>query len=75
MKSNDKKYSSEGLEIVIARSLDEIEAIRPIWEKMQSDKSSPVINTHINRFLSVIEARDGSQQAGSNLWLGELLNF
>jgi len=62
MKSSDKKYSFEGLEIVIARSPDEIEAIRPIWEKMQHNEPYPVINADIDRFLSVIEAGGDSMR-------------
>jgi len=56
MKISDKKYFSEGLEVVIARSLDEIEAIRPIWEKMQAKEPYLVINADINRYLSVLKA-------------------
>jgi len=56
MKSSDKKYFSEGLEIVIAKTLDEIEAIRPIWEQMQAKEPYPVINADINTYLSMLKA-------------------
>lgn len=45
------------MEIVIVRSLDEIEAIRPIWEEMQSNQSYPAINADIDRYLSVLESQ------------------
>jgi hypothetical protein len=42
--------------IVVAKSFDEIEAIRPIWEKMQRNEPYPVPNADIDRYLSVIKA-------------------
>ena len=56
MKISHKKYLSEGVEIVIARSLDEVEAMRPIWEQMQAKEPYPVINADIDRYLSVLKA-------------------
>ena len=56
MKSSDKKYFSDGLEIIVARTFDEIEAIRPIWEEMQSKESFPKPNADIDRYLSVLKA-------------------
>ena len=60
-KKQEERFS-EGLEIVIARSPDEIEAIRPIWERMQHDEPYPVINADIDRYLSVVEASSEQTQ-------------
>ena len=60
MNISHKRHLYDGLEIVIARSLDEIETIRPIWEEMQHNEPFPVLNADIDRFLCVIEANGGS---------------
>ena len=46
----------DGWKFSIATSIKEIEAIRPIWEKMQDKESSPAINADIDRYISVVEA-------------------
>lgn len=45
--------------VIIARSLEEIERIRPEWEQMQSEEEYPIINADIDRYLSIIEAKGG----------------
>ena len=45
-------------EIVTATNIEEIEAIRPIWEQMQRAMPHPVPNADIDRYLSVIESSD-----------------
>jgi len=40
---------------VIARNLEEIEAIREIWKQMQRDGSMPVLNSDVDRYLAVVE--------------------
>ena len=62
MKNSDKKYFSEGFETVITRSLDEIEAIRPVWEEMQRSEPYPVINADVDRYLSVIQGSNRRMQ-------------
>jgi len=42
--------------IKIAKSLEEIEAIRGIWEQMQSGESLPILNSDIDHYLSVVES-------------------
>jgi len=56
MKRAFQTRRTDGLEVVIARSPDEIEAIRPIWEEMQHNEPYPVINADIDRYLSVLKA-------------------
>jgi hypothetical protein len=42
----------------IIRTLDQIETIRPVWEKMQANEPYPVINADIDRYLSVLQAAE-----------------
>jgi len=60
VKISDKEHLSDEVEIVVARSVGEIERIRPIWEKMQKDASNPVVNANIDRYLSLVEVNDGA---------------
>jgi len=55
-RKNDKTKLPDGWKFSIATSVEEIEAIRPIWEEMQGKESSPAINADIDRYLSVVEA-------------------
>ena len=57
MKTKFEKKSCDQWEIKVATSFEEIEDIRPIWEKMQSDEPCPVPNTDIDRYLSVVKTR------------------
>ncbi len=50
------------MEIIKATSLEEIEAIRPAWEKMQIDEPHPIINANIDRYLSVVKTSDDDVQ-------------
>lgn len=54
--------STSNLEFVTLNTCEEIESIRPVWEKMQAEEPYSVLNSDIDRFLSVIEASDGSVQ-------------
>jgi len=47
------------LEIVTIRSLEEIEEIRPIWERMQRNQAFPIINADVDRYLSVLKSQKG----------------
>jgi hypothetical protein len=49
--------SCDGYEKIIARTVGEIESIRPIWEQMQRNQPYPVINADIDRYLSVLESQ------------------
>ena len=44
-----------GWEIKIAKSFEEIEAVRDIWIQMQRDESMPALNTDIDRYLAIVE--------------------
>jgi hypothetical protein len=48
--------------IVTATNFEEIEAIRPIWEQMQSDEPHPIPNADIDRYLSVVKTRGDDVQ-------------
>jgi len=50
------QYSGD-CEIVAATNIEEIEAIRPIWEQMQRDEPHPVPNADIDRYLSIVKTR------------------
>jgi hypothetical protein len=43
-------------QVTIARSFEEIEAIRPIWEQMQHNEPNVPINTDIDGYISVVKA-------------------
>jgi len=58
MPSQSKKESAVKWEVVVARESEEIETMRPIWEAMQRNESSPVPNADIDRFLAVAEHQD-----------------
>ncbi len=51
-----KNNFDDGWEVMTVRSIDEIEAIRPLWEKMQADEPYPIVNADIDRYLSVLRA-------------------
>jgi CelD/BcsL family acetyltransferase involved in cellulose biosynthesis len=51
------KYDG-GWEITVTRSLNQIDAIRPLWEQMQQNENFPNPNPDINRYLSVIDSAD-----------------
>jgi hypothetical protein len=62
MSKNSVKNLPDGWEIRVAESRDEIEAIRPIWERMQSLQNYPTIDADIDRHLSVVESMEGKAQ-------------
>ena len=45
-----------GWEVKIARSFEEIEAIREVWMQMHASQPVPALNTDIDRYLSVMES-------------------
>lgn len=55
-------YLQDGWDVTVARSSEDIEALRPVWEQMQAKEPCPILNADIDRFLSVIEASGGSVQ-------------
>jgi hypothetical protein len=56
MHNCQKNYNNS--KITIARNIDQIEAIRPIWEKMQQNENSPKPNADIDRYLSTITSTE-----------------
>jgi hypothetical protein len=56
MKTKDGKNKVDDMEIIVLRSLEEIEEVRPIWEEMQHSEPYPVINADIDQYVSVIKA-------------------
>ncbi len=60
MKVVSNVQTSEKWSIVVARSTEEIETIRPIWERMQQAESVPVLNVDIDRYLTFVESMKGS---------------
>ena len=51
-----KVQSSDQWKVVVARDVEEVEAIRPIWEQMQHDEPRPAPDADIDRYLSVVES-------------------
>ena len=47
-------------EIVVAKELEDIEIIRPIWEEMQRNENCPTPNADIDRFLSIVEHQEST---------------
>ncbi|MBN2593274.1 MAG: GNAT family N-acetyltransferase [Sedimentisphaerales bacterium] len=56
MKAEFETKSCDEWKIKIAKSFEEVEAIRDIWMQMQRDESVPALNTDIDRYLSVMES-------------------
>lgn len=46
--------------VTVLSSIEDIKAIRPVWEQMQAEEPYSVLNSDIDRFLCVIEASGGS---------------
>ena len=59
-KRNNKIELPGGWELNIAESRDEIEAIRPIWEKLQSLESCPTVDADIDRYITVMDTKSDS---------------
>jgi len=57
MRKESDTQPSDGLEIVVIKSFEEIEANREVWEQMQADKAYPQINADIDWYLSVVKTR------------------
>ncbi len=55
-KSSKLQPADDG-QVIVARNLEEIERIRPVWEQMQSDEPYPIINADIDRYLSIVKAK------------------
>lgn len=62
MEGESKTKSAANWEIVVAKELEDIETIRPIWEEMQHNESCPTPNADIDRFLAVVEHQESTVQ-------------
>jgi hypothetical protein len=56
MKKGFRVKTCDECTIKIAKSFEEVEAIRDIWMQMQQDESGPALNTDIDYYLSVLES-------------------
>jgi len=62
MKNYPVASRSNGLDVVIVRSVEGIEAIRETWERLQSEESYPKINADIDRYLTIhMTVRDDAE--------------
>ena len=64
MKLKEEKNNkvSDGWEIRIAETVDQIEEIRSVWEKMQNTEEFPSINADIDHYLSVLKTMNKNVQ-------------
>jgi len=46
----------KGWTTAVVRDLEQVEAIRPVWEQMQRVEPLPVVNADIDRYISVLES-------------------
>ena len=56
MENTTAAQSCDDLTITYAGNPEEIEAIRTVWEQMQSQEASPVPDADIDRFISVVKS-------------------
>lgn len=62
MKEEPEATNCDGWEIVVAKSIEEIEAVREIWERMQREELYPAPNAYIDNYLSVVNSMKDSVQ-------------
>ena len=62
MSGYSKDNLGNGWEVSVARTFDEVEAIRPIWEKMHNSEDYPVPNADIDRYLAVLRPQKDQMQ-------------
>jgi len=55
------KNLGDGWEVTIAKTVEQVESLRQIWQDMQKSEPYPVINVDIDRYLSVNQARGDSK--------------
>lgn len=56
LKTEHQKDTGNSVKIIIARSIEEIEDIRSVWEQMQAQQFRPIPNADINRYLATVAA-------------------
>jgi len=62
MKSEPETKNCDGWKIEVAKSLEEIEAVRGIWEQMQCSESIPALNSNIDHYLSILQSLEEEVQ-------------
>jgi len=62
METHYDTYSNNVWDVTVARSAEDIETLRPIWEQMQKKEPCPNINADIDRFLSILKSSGGDIQ-------------
>jgi superfamily II DNA helicase RecQ len=60
-KESDAKTCDEW-EIKVAKSFEEVEAVRDIWEQMQRGESMPALNSNIDHYLSILQSLEEEVQ-------------
>jgi hypothetical protein len=53
-----QEYTHNGMTIGISESLDEIEAIRPVWNQMRKQESSNIPDADYNKYISTINSNN-----------------
>lgn len=56
MQISQKAEKRREVTVVIARNLEEIEALRAVWQEMQNRESSAKPNVDVDRYISVLKA-------------------
>lgn len=56
MRKESDTQSCDEWEIIVAKSFEEVEAIRDIWVQMQCSESMPALNSDIDHYISVVES-------------------
>ena len=57
-----QEYTRNGITIGVSKSLDEIAAIRPLWDQMRKRESSNIPDTDYNKYVSIIKSMDGKAE-------------
>jgi hypothetical protein len=58
MKSEPEAKNCDEWSIKVAKSLEDIEAVRGIWEQMQCSESIPTLNSNIDHYLSILQSME-----------------
>jgi len=59
MNKHLKQNSSNKLDVTVATSFEQIEALRNHWQQMQAQQPQPTPNADIDRYLATLRARNG----------------
>jgi len=56
------KNTDSQLDVVIARTFDQVESMHRTWEELESRQSYPITNSNLNRYLSVLRPQEDQIQ-------------